>query len=380
MELKSGVRKAMIYNDETFQTYVQLDQNNTDEYFEIGLMTQSQKKFIMDENKKCRIANEIIVTNELSIMLHDLVINNLMQEYTAEDFADLTDDDAEKQEYLNLTNVMFEAAHENTNGQGCGAAKIPADLIISGNIPVKNLRLVHDDSVENTTGLDTTITYSVVMYDRFDHDAILEMVNSDTDTGYIVVGFMKREIFDKKGHRMESVGCPIITDLSDKEPVLVCDVRHVYFTDNNFKVFQKLNKSEVVDLSMKIKMMFIEMSTSLAQWYAIQQLLLNPLVEKYQSSTSVIDNLKKGGGKNGGKKPPVRYIKRIKLDTDDTINLIYKKDEKGNRVRKTLIWYVCGHWVNRKGKKYFRHGYWKGPLRDSNPEMFIDGVRQREVV
>ena len=252
MELKSGVRKAMIYSDQTFQTYVQLDQNNTDEYFDIGLMTVSQKKFIMDENKKCRIANEIIITNELSIMLHDLVINNLMQEYTPEDFADLTDDDKEKEEYLELTNAMYEVAHENTNGQGCGTAKIPADLIVSGNMPVKNLRLVHDDSVETTTGSDTTITYSIVMYDKFDHDAILEMVNSDTDIGYVVVGFIKREIFNKKGNRMESVGCPIITNLSHENPTLVCDIHHVYFTDNNFKVFQKLNKSEIVDLILEL--------------------------------------------------------------------------------------------------------------------------------
>ena len=195
MELKSAVRKAMVYNDETFQSYVQLDQNNKDEYFDIGLMTPSQKKIIMDENKKCRIANEIIVTSDLSIMLHDLVINNLMHEYTPEDFSDLAEDDAEKEEYLELTSVMYEAAHKNTNGQGCGTAKIPADLIVSGNMPVKNLRLIHDDAVENTTKLDTTITYSIVMYDKFDHDAISEMVNSDTDVGYVIVGFIKREIF-----------------------------------------------------------------------------------------------------------------------------------------------------------------------------------------
>jgi hypothetical protein len=262
---------------------------------------------------------------------------------------------------------------------------IPADIIFANTVPVPNIRLFRDTNIVlGSNSYGGTVVYTIYLY----CDDILKFINisnpnpnsEKSERITVVVGFIKRELIPTNGEKAETCGYPIITDIDTTDPKLRIDRFHAMLPQTSIDYFNNAPESEKIKITNTIVDVYIEMSTVLAQYYAIQQLLLNPLIKKYSSTDRIVDKFRKGGGKNGGKKKPVKYIKRIKIDTEDTINLIYKKDENGNRTRKTLIWYVCGHWVNRKGKRYFRHGYWKGPLRDSNPELFVDGVRKREIV
>jgi hypothetical protein len=56
--------------------------------------------------------------------------------------------------------------------------------------------------------------------------------------------------------------------------------------------------------------------------------------------------------------------------------------EKRGFVRKSMIWYVTGHWREYKsGKRIFIQGYWKGALRHSKDDVIPNlEPRERELV
>jgi hypothetical protein len=338
-----------------------------------GFMTSDQKEFIIAKNKNLKVNNEIELTCDLEIMLNEVVVKH----FTSDEMIANADDDLDEILDIMRQNEFDHYGNENDD-ENVKRGFIPADIIFTNTIPVPNLRLIRETSIDTGKGKrDGIIIYTVFMYDE-----ISKFINTETtEEKTIVIGFMKREIILNNGERVEVSGYPIITDINTDNMSLRIDRFHFMLPQQSVEYFEQAQVSEKEKITNNIVDVYVEMSTILAHYYAIQQLLLNPLIKKYSKTFRVDDQLKKGGGKNGGKKKPVKYIKRIKIDTDDTIDLIYKKNEKGERVRKTLIWYVCGHWVKKKnGTRFFRHGYWKGPLRDSNPELFVDGVRQREIV
>ena len=339
-----------------------------------GFMTGDQKDFITDKHKNLKVNNEIELTYELEIMLNEIVLEH----FTNDDTFDDDDDDG----LIEIIDVMKNSNYNRNVKRGL----IPADFIFANTIPVPNLRLIRQN-VNIDLGSEKrygTNVYTVFMYDneisrlKAIHDSE-ELREEPIRELTVVIGFVRRELIIN-GERIEVTGYPIITNIDADQPAIRVDRFHCMLPEHDVDYCMSMPMPERLSIINGITNVYVELSTILADYYAIQQLLLNPLIKKYSSTDRIVDKFRKGGGKNGGKKKPVKYIKRIKIDTEDTINLIYKKDENGNRTRKTLIWYVCGHWVNRKGKRYFRHGYWKGPLRDSNPELFVDGVRQREIV
>lgn len=118
----------------------------------------------------------------------------------------------------------------------------------------------------------------------------------------------------------------------------------------------------------------ILMDQILKLWYTMQICLLNPQVKDQlmrkdgkQKLNGVCLTSKKQGRK-------AKYVKRHRVETD-----IFKTatDETGIE-RKTLSWYVIGHWRNyANGKKSFVNGYWKGPLRHTKKNL--DGNRERVI-
>lgn len=331
-----------------------------------GFMTKDQKNFIIDKNKNLKVNNEIELTYELEIMLNEVVLEHFANDDTFDD-----DDD---NGFDKILDVMKNSDYNKNVKRGL----IPADFVFANTIPIPNLRLIRQNvSIDlGSKKRDGTNVYTIFMYDN---DISRLDAISDFKEMTIVVGFIRRELIIN-GEKIEVCGYPIITTINTDKPALRVDRFHCMLSEHDVDYCMQIPMPERISIINGISNVYVELSTILADYYAIQQLLLNPLIKKYSVTDRVVDKFRKGGGKNGGKKQPVKYIKRIKLDTDEVTDLIYKKDEKGNRTRKTLIWYVCGHWVNRKGTRFFRHGYWKGPLRDSNPELFVDGVRQREIV
>lgn len=109
-------------------------------------------------------------------------------------------------------------------------------------------------------------------------------------------------------------------------------------------------------------------------WYAFQICLLNPPVKERILKKS--GKMKLGGACHTDKKDgrKARYVKYHEVRSD-----IFETATDGDGFeRKTLSWYVIGHWRNyRNGKKTFVNGYWKGPLRQA--KMNSDSGRIREV-
>lgn len=114
----------------------------------------------------------------------------------------------------------------------------------------------------------------------------------------------------------------------------------------------------------------------LAAWYGIQISCLHPTVKEIFSKGRIsvledtITNKRNKTNKNK-KKNKIKYVKRHYIsidDINDKLNSSYN--------RKSLCWYVTGHWRTYKtGKKVFVKPYWKGILRESkNAE-----IREREV-
>jgi len=363
----------MSYNDKLWERtipFVDKDGDTIDASEIGGFMTQDQKDFIADKHRDLRVNNEIELTRDLEVMLNEIVL-----EHFGDGMDDVYTDHEEAMD--DILDIVNKNASSDEDGEIVKRGIIPADIVFANTMPVPNMRVIRKNTIVdlNSGKHDGVNVYTILMYD----DIISKLDDiSDHEEVDVVIGFIRRDLF-VNGERRDSCGYPIITNVNTDTPSLRVDRFHCLLPQQGIDIYSQMPEDKKQDIISNIVEVYVEMSTILAHYYAIQQLLLNPLVKKYSTTTRVVDQFKKGGGKNG-KKKPVKYIKRIKLDTDDVTNLIYKKDENGERVRKTLIWYVCGHWVNRKGTRFFRHGYWKGPLRDSNPELFVDGVRQREIV
>ena len=117
----------------------------------------------------------------------------------------------------------------------------------------------------------------------------------------------------------------------------------------------------------------------LGVWYGIQISLLNPTINVvFQNGKKKKYNGECGGNKKVENKKGRRkahYIKRHEIHSSDIDDALSDHD---GFTRKTLCWYVVGHWREYKtGKKTFVHPYWKGPLRDAKKNL--DDIRERVV-
>lgn len=109
-------------------------------------------------------------------------------------------------------------------------------------------------------------------------------------------------------------------------------------------------------------------------WYIFQICLLNPPIKERLLKKRGKEKL--GGScltekKNGRK---ARYVRYYQVE-EDIFEFETATDERGFE-RRTLSWYVIGHWRNyASGKKSFVHGYWKGPMREAKRNL--DKGRER---
>lgn len=121
--------------------------------------------------------------------------------------------------------------------------------------------------------------------------------------------------------------------------------------------------------------MYLLFDQVLKLWYAFQILLLNPATKPVLMKRSGKEKLNGAcmtSRKTGKRK--ACYVKRHRVETD-----IFDRETSTDGVdRKTLSWYVVGHWRNyQSGKKSFVKGYWKGPLR--HLERNLDDGRERRL-
>lgn len=109
----------------------------------------------------------------------------------------------------------------------------------------------------------------------------------------------------------------------------------------------------------------------LSVWYGIQIALLNPYVKDVFRTETI---RKTGFNPNGKKrKSVVKYVRHHYLNP----GALSPDTENGQFLRKTMAWYVCGHWRHyQNGNTIFIQPYWKGPLRETK----VCEPRERKVV
>ena len=100
--------------------------------------------------------------------------------------------------------------------------------------------------------------------------------------------------------------------------------------------------------------------TVINAWYRIQVALLHPTIKEVFRHSGIMSDADREESKDYKKRP--LYYQKVK-----TINQReFDEAVKRNIVRKTLIWYVIGHWRNYKdGRRIFIQPYWKGALRET---------------
>lgn len=109
-------------------------------------------------------------------------------------------------------------------------------------------------------------------------------------------------------------------------------------------------------------------------WYGIQLCLLHPTIKEiFQHPTVQKEYVREGKGKD--RRRVTRYIRKHYITAKDIDEALHSK---GNFTRKTMAWYVIGHWREYKnGRRMFIKGHWRGPLREAKKSF--DGGRVREL-
>lgn len=116
---------------------------------------------------------------------------------------------------------------------------------------------------------------------------------------------------------------------------------------------------------------YIEQCTmrAVGDWYGIQLALLHPQIKDVFQNPKLTPVRKAKPGRKK-KQRVARYVKTHYIRSKDIDAAIHRA---GTIERKTLCWYVIGHWRHYKnGSKRFIKGYWKGPLREAK-QNFDDG-------
>lgn len=243
---------------------------------------------------------------------------------------------------------------------------IPSDLFFGGHIPLMDM--IIDFNIQLSESRTDKFVTRIFIYPDF-HDRIINATEDNAvDVGIVsfsLTGRMDKSLFvviavvkghgcifrsKEKGHRGFS-----LSELSNDDASITIS-------------------EDGLDRRIKIIM---------SVWYGIQIALLNPLTKDVFTHGKPVPMENKANNKQKDKKDKkrkkvVRYIKKHVINPDEldmNLNVSTSSDKKYKR--KTMAWYVIGHWRNSKnGKKTFIKGYWKGPLKDVKKTE----VREREIV
>ena len=115
-----------------------------------------------------------------------------------------------------------------------------------------------------------------------------------------------------------------------------------------------------------------DMGSWLAIWYVIEIALLHPQIrEAIPSPKREAKTVWKGKRRN---KRTTTYVRKHYIRK----NAVTEAIGGGKRTRRTLAWYVIGHWRHYKdGHTVFIKGYWKGALREMHQN--VDEGRDRTI-
>lgn len=259
------------------------------------------------------------------------------------------------------------------------AAHLPADIVISDTVPIKNI-----DIDLNEQG--NIATHRILMFDKKDwiplnydgHDVVANDIlnNASFDVSSMaIVGAVVIFIDKNDKTKDKSVTIPIIYVTREGSTVLAIEATDSYIQFANR--FIPFGTDREADLRMYKGCELAVISLNI--WYAIEVSLLNPLIDYRTVKNQVVERAKTRNGKKKHGSQKIKYYKTIYIEGESLDQFFEEqKNEKGEIHRHCLMWYVTGHWRQYKdGKRIFIQGYWKGEGRFSGIEA---QTRDRELV
>lgn len=250
---------------------------------------------------------------------------------------------------------------EGTPYGSAGKYGIPADIIFANTIPIKDCEIWVDERDQLEEGM--LCKYRVVIFESLKH--MLPLVKKFEEEGVCE----KSEPF--------LVGATII-DLPKFQLYLPIFVQYgVDFTLLGAPFIYKNGKCESAVSALRTPMVheyFGSMGNQfLLTWYSIQISLLHPRIkEGYRVENPSVKNAKKKKSKQTKRR--TKLIRKLYLDEA----VLDRETAKEGINRKTLVWYVCGHFRHYKnGRIIFIQPYWKGALRAVKRNL--DSGRDREI-
>ena len=247
----------------------------------------------------------------------------------------------------------------NNKGISANQPGIPSDIFVEGTIPLEDciLELQSEDGRYHS--------FRVVIFDKATADKIGSLTHdADSPAGCRIVGAVVWSPY-------ESTVVEILTLL-----VIFDDEDYVqYVFPFGFNTDRMKTQSDWQALAECCPRTNNDLNTLIAieaAWYSVQIALLNPILKTsiiFDGRTTPVSP-RRGSRKQRYK---VKYMKHYVIDARTIDDAIPKP--KGKYARKTMLWYVIGHWCNKNGKKFWVKPYWKGPLRS----LKSANTREREI-
>lgn len=253
---------------------------------------------------------------------------------------------------------------------------IPSDIFFSQTVALLDTEIV----MKFDSGENDTLFMRVVIFP--DYRETVDKMSRDNDgtaevVGAVIIDMDKMaENLNKVNLNVRKLALPILI-VNGYDSVAMGEVGQIGFDVDRYNKLYAEGKNS--NSAINMRSFITTQAEVLSFWYVIQILFLHPNKEVLITEKRTIVESKIPGkyAKAKNKKRKAKVIRKIYIHTNHLNDPIVVRHGDGIE-RKTLCWYVVGHWrtYKKSGKKIFIQPYWKGPLRETKQNL--DLGRDRE--
>ncbi len=260
------------------------------------------------------------------------------------------------------------------------AKPVPCDILCAGTIPLQDMMLDRGSSVTQVDAGSYAEAHPdcrVVIFEGYKRE--IDAINQMDEEAYACTGTISWQVQIKKNISVSGTSRFVTTDFmfivamivtKGSDIIELSDPIIYNMQDNTFHV----SKDNIAQADTEECISYA--NSQLSIWYGIQISLLHPQLKTiFQHPRTEVVYDPKARNKKNGKRRCTRYIRVHTIKSNEIAGALYHP----NYTRKTLAWYVIGHWRTcRNGKRIFVNGFWKGALRDMHRNL--DEGRERKVL
>lgn len=252
---------------------------------------------------------------------------------------------------------------------------IPADIIFAKTLPMTNFEV----TIKSDLSTDAVnYAFRAIMFDGWEASVDEVMKNPELNGG--IIGVFMMTMFRES---VSYVYAPITIKHGD-DCIFYAGVGWHYAKTKDLHKFKHPGTT-----SYMIACLETAMTTMPQIWYGLELSMLNPMtVEVFQNPktevySSGVDVRVVPNGKK--RRRQVTYVRKHVIpnhavqDAMTNSPLVHRDDNTTHRTftRRTLAWYVIGHWRKTRDGKTFIRGHWRGPLRQVKQNL--DEGRDRKI-